>query len=373
MTDVTWIWIGNKPMLDSSPNSNITDTQANAAVGWTASGSDEMKVVDVTGPSRGDGWQTTYQRGTDEFSYDRPTGGSTNDAEIVTFMYADFEIEIQNANGERETITRRGIVMQADNGDVFIRPAESTLHTWSGINIIYSIKIVNVDTIRDSTEMAKVSFNPDIKDVVIPPCFTPGTLIETARGQVAVETLRVGDLVWTQDAGFQAITWIGGRKLSAIELELWPNLRPVRIAAGALGNSTPERDLVVSPQHRIFIRSSIAERMFGHIEVLVGAKHLIGLPGIEIAEDVAEVEYIHFLLGQHAVVRSNGAKTESLFPGPQAMKGIPPQARAEVLMLFPELAGDGAQLPEPARFFPKGKMARQLAERHARNRRELVS
>lgn len=44
MTTVTWMWIGNKPMLDSSPSSNITQTQANVAVGWDAHGSDEMKA-----------------------------------------------------------------------------------------------------------------------------------------------------------------------------------------------------------------------------------------------------------------------------------------------------------------------------------------
>ncbi|AUM75662.1 hemolysin [Paracoccus jeotgali] len=218
--------------------------------------------------------------------------------------------------------------------------------------------------------MAKVGFNPEIKDVEIAPCFTPGTMIATDQGEVAVEDLVAGDRVWTRDRGYQPISWIGSRRLNAAALDVSPNLRPIRIAAGALGNGTPERDLVVSPQHRILIRSAIAGRMFGADEVLVGAKHLVGLPGITVARDMAQVEYIHFLLDGHAIVRSNGAETESLYLGPEALKGIPDAARAEIRQLFPELI---ASAPEPARHLPRGRLARKLAERHAANERVLVS
>lgn len=374
MTDVTWIWIGNRPMLDETPGDNITQTEADAANGWSAAGTGGLQAVDVTGPNEWSGWDTTYQSGTDQFNYDQPPGGSNNvTAEIVTFIEADFEIETEDSNGDPTTITKSGILLQADNGDTFIRPSADSVNDWNDFSVIYSITVKNADTIPDGTTMAKVGFNPEIKDVETPPpCFTPGTLIETDRGEVAVEDLRCGDRVWTRDRGFQAITWIGGRKLDATLLELRPNLRPIRIAPSALSNGIPARELIVSPQHRILVRSAIAERMFGCDEVLIAAKHLVELPGIDVAADMAEVEYIHFLLGQHAVLRSNGAQTESLFPGPEAMKGIPSDARAEILILFPELAETPPRQPEPARFLPKGRPARKLATRHARNKRELV-
>ena len=371
MTTVTWIWIGNRPRLDSTPNSNIRQSQADVANGWTASGREELKVVDVTGPTAGN-WHTTYQRGTTQFSYGRPTGGSTSNAKIVTFIRADFEIETEDANGDPITTTRTGILQQADNGDVFIRPSSDTVASWTGITVVYGIKVKGAKPLDNDRQMAKISFKPEIKDVVVP-CFTAGTLIETDRGEIAVEDLNTGDRVWTRDLGFQPITWIGRRRLDATLLELWPNLRPIRIAAGALGQGLPLHDLVVSPQHRVLIRSVIAERMFGRREVLVAAKHLLGLTGIEVASDLSEVEYVHFMLGRHAVVRSNGAETESLFPGPQAMKSIPHAARSEIMTLFPELAEATARLPEPARFLPTGSMARQLTARHVKNGRELVS
>ena len=49
---------------------------------------------------------------------------------------------------------------------------------------------------------------------------------------------------------------------------------------GALGNGLPRRDLLVSRQHRMLVRSSIAGRMFGDKEVLVAAHHLTALPGV---------------------------------------------------------------------------------------------
>ncbi len=114
----------------------------------------------------------------------------------------------------------------------------------------------------------------DIETVI--PCFTPGTLILTDRGEVAVETLRPGDLVMTRDNGLQPIRWVGRKELDFAQLVALPALRPVRIAAGAMGLNTPARDLLVSPQHRVMIEGPWAEMLFGDAEVLVAATHLLG-------------------------------------------------------------------------------------------------
>lgn len=202
-------------------------------------------------------------------------------------------------------------------------------------------------------------------------CFADGTLIETDRGAVAIENLSAGDLVLTLDNGLQPIRWIGSSKMSAQVLEEAPRLRPIRIGAGALGENKPETDLLVSPQHRVLVRSTIAQRMFGAPEVLVAAKQLCQVEGIDIAEDVVEVTYLHMLFDRHEVVFSNGAETESLYTGAEALKCVGPAAAEEIFTIFPELR-EHDYVPVAARPLATGRMGRKLAVRHAQNNKQLV-
>lgn len=204
------------------------------------------------------------------------------------------------------------------------------------------------------------------------PCFTSGTLILTDRGEVAIDDLRVGDLVMTRDNGLQPVRWIGSRKLAAHILTLKPSLRPIRIQAESLGANFPKQDLLVSPQHRILVRSRIAQRMFGHSEVLVAAKQLLTIKGVDIADVPNGVEYFHLLFDRHEVVFSNGAETESLYTGSEALKSVGPAAQEEIFSLFPELR-DPDTVREGARILASGRQARKLAMRHKQNDRSLVA
>jgi Ca2+-binding RTX toxin-like protein len=228
------------------------------------------------------------------------------------------------------------------------------------------------NVIFDSGPYAGQSFSfSEIETVII--CFAQGTMITTDEGEIAVEDLRQGDRVLTRDNGYRPVRWIGRARMSAGELALKPHLRPIRIKAGALGRNMPTTDLVVSPQHRILVSSVLTERMFGEREVLMAAKHLTVLEGISVAEDLPEVEYWHFLLDQHQIVLSNGAATESLFTGPEALKAVPEPSRAEILEIFPALAElDHAALPAPARLLVPGRRARQFARRVQRNHHDLI-
>ena len=174
----------------------------------------------------------------------------------------------------------------------------------------------------------------EIEEVII--CFTPGTLVATKRGEVPVELLKVDDLVFTRDNGVQPLRWVGRRNLSAAELLKTPGYFPVIIRAGALGKGMPQRDMMVSPNHRMLIASQLAEVMFGEREVLVAAKHLTGLDGIDVHE-VPEVSYIHLMFDNHEVVLADGCWAESFQPGDHSMAGIRSEQRREILDLFPEL------------------------------------
>lgn len=203
------------------------------------------------------------------------------------------------------------------------------------------------------------------------PCFVSGTMIDTMFGPRAIESLTVGDMIRTRDNGMRWLSWIGSTYISPAQLDLQPNLRPIRISAGALADGIPARNLTVSPQHRILVRSSTARQMFGEDEILVAAKHLIGLPGIEAICPVHGVTYWHMLFDGHEVVLSNGAWSESLSTGPQAMKAVGPEARQEILTLFPHLA-DPSFRAAGARRLLTGREGRKLAGHHARNSRQLI-
>lgn len=202
------------------------------------------------------------------------------------------------------------------------------------------------------------------------PCFAGGTRIRTRRGEIAVEALRVGDSVLTVDDGYQPIRWIGSRHLSSGDLAMSPQLRPIRIRPGALGAGVPEVDLVVSPQHRVLVQAAVAERMFGEAEVLVAAKHLLALDGVEVAGAMAGVTYWHILFDGHQLVFSAGAVTESLYTGSEALKSVSTAARDEIFALFPQLAA-GVR-PSPARPLVPGRQAARLAERISLNGKALV-
>ncbi len=130
-------------------------------------------------------------------------------------------------------------------------------------------------------------------------CFYPGTAIATSSGEIAVEALRVGDLVLTSN-GPKPVRWIGESHVSTRFADPLRCL-PIRIAAGALGGGLPQRDLLVSPDHALFLK-----------DVLVQAAALIGQPGISRERNVPEsFTYYHVELASHELLYAEGALVES--------------------------------------------------------------
>ncbi|QFT47605.1 Poly(beta-D-mannuronate) C5 epimerase 7 [Roseivivax sp. THAF40] len=158
-------------------------------------------------------------------------------------------------------------------------------------------------------------------------CFTEGTRILTPNGEVAIETLRAGDLVCTKDNGAQPLAWIGRREVGAEALKADIGLRPVLIPAGALGN---ERDLLVSRQHGMMVGT----------DHLVRAIHLTDIvPGVRIAHGKKAVTYFHLMFDAHQIIFAEGSPSESFFPGPMALQMMAPDVRQGLEARFPQLAG----------------------------------
>ncbi len=119
------------------------------------------------------------------------------------------------------------------------------------------------------------------------------------------------------------------------------------IRAGALGAGRPDRDTAVSRQHRVLVRGPAAELMFGDSEVLVRAIHLTALPGVE-AVTVPRVTCVHVVFDDHEVICGDGLWSESFQAGDRAMDGLGAAQQAEILSIFPDVAGLAPALPQVA-------------------------
>ncbi len=168
-------------------------------------------------------------------------------------------------------------------------------------------------------------------------CFTPGTLIDTPSGPRAIEALREGDLVQTKDNGAQEVQWIGSRRMTGARLFALPKLRPVRIKAGALGKGWPEKDLVVSPDHKMLVRGRVARALFNTPEVLVAARQLENGSTIRVDTQMREVTYMHLLMPRHEILFADGVETESFHPADASLSAMVERDRSRLLGLNPEL------------------------------------
>lgn len=163
------------------------------------------------------------------------------------------------------------------------------------------------------------------------------------RGEVAVETLSPKDRILTMDDGFKQLRWLGSWSLGAQCLRATPALRPIRILARALGNGLPLRDMLVAPRHCLLLHSVEAEQRLETREVLTEALHLLGMPGIEVAEYLLGVEYWGLMLDRHEVIFADGTPTETLQTRTHELNALSPEVRAVLLANPPH------EPPQPAR------------------------
>jgi len=134
--------------------------------------------------------------------------------------------------------------------------------------------------------------------------FTRGTHISLASGaQRAVEDLIVGDRILTRDDGIQTLRWVGTTTTRAVG-----EFAPIKIAAGTLNNAS---DLLVSPDHRLFIYQRTDELGAGRSELLVKARHLINGDTVKVVEG-GFVDYFQLLFDSHQIIYAAGIAAESM-------------------------------------------------------------
>ena len=221
-----------------------------------------------------------------------------------------------------------------DNGDIDVLDLSSLKDYGLNVNYTSPDKEDGTATWTDSNGDTQSLTFSNIEKVI--PCFTPGSLVATPKGEKRVEDLIVGDKVITRDNGIQEIRWAGRCDLTRGDLLQSAHLKPVLIKAGSLGNGLPERDMLVSPNHRMLVANDKTSLYFEEHEVLVAAKHLVGNDGIQVAETLG-TSYLHFMFDRHEVILADGTWTETFQPGDLTLGGMGNAQRAEIFELFPEL------------------------------------
>lgn len=132
------------------------------------------------------------------------------------------------------------------------------------------------------------------------PCFVAGTRILTRRGEVAVEDLQVGDeAVAMVGGGFSRITWIGQLQVATTNAYRVPKHWPIKVRAGAFAPGVPHSDLLLSPDHAVFVKGAL---------IPVG---LLENGLTVVREPMDRVTYFHVELERHDVLLSEGLASES--------------------------------------------------------------
>jgi hypothetical protein len=163
--------------------------------------------------------------------------------------------------------------------------------------------------------------------------------------------LEVGDSVVTHDGTAAAIVWLGHRRVDARRHPRPEDVFPVRVRAHALAAGVPIRDVMLSPDHAVWVGGALVP-----VRLLVN--------GHAIAQvRVAEIVYWHVELARHDILLADGLPAESYletghraaFANADAVAAHPVFARvpddrafAPLLTAGPHLDAIRASLARPA-------------------------
>lgn len=303
-------------------------------------------TLDITGPV--DAKQSTNfdVDPSSTLKFDGNVGSPTVSAK-VTFMGSTATLDLPAANSSPYNVSVSGFVT-ADS--IYVAPgSHATLGSDGQTLTVYGSGNAVEGTIDflgaagrftgDTFQVAANGLLSVVPDSTI--CFMPGTHIATPTGEVEVQDLRIGDLVLTAEGAAAPVRWIGRQSIVRTFADALRVL-PIRIQAGALGESVPRRDLLVSPDHALLVEG-----------VLVQAAALVNGSSIRRETQAPQrYTYYHVELDEHALILAEGAPAETfidnvqrlafdnweeheaLFPDGRAMRELP-HARAAAARQVP--------------------------------------
>jgi Hint domain len=160
-------------------------------------------------------------------------------------------------------------------------------------------------------------------------CFAAGTRILTATGERVVESLLQGDIALTLAEGelrARPVKWVGRRRIDLTAHQRPETVAPIRIRRGAFADAMPHADLLVSPDHAIFVDGK-----------LICARQLVNGTTILQQQGWTSVDYYHVELDAHAILLAEGLPAESYLD--TGNRGFFGNSNAP-LILHPDLTGE---------------------------------
>jgi hypothetical protein len=243
----------------TSSGININDTKVTFSFNSVAGG-----AIEFSGPAFATG-TTAEQTITDAIAGDK-----------FVFDHADFSGDTFDYAGVSNKLT-----VTNSSGDTVL-----TMNNLSG---------------RDLTSESFVGIGDIIQIQAV--CFSAGTRIHTPIGERAVESLAPGDMVFTLADGQlipQPVKWVGGRRMDLTAHPQPETVAPIRIVPDAFADGMPHRDLMISPDHAIFVDGK-----------LICARQLVNGSTIRHERNWTAVDYYHVELARHAILLAEDLPVES--------------------------------------------------------------
>lgn len=348
LINFSMIYLGRFPDLDPTEG-NTTVENASGVIGsyysaadpaWqhiatvTADDADSNKII--TGNNAGGGETVSYD-----------LGGGTLTTKLDFAITVNVRVSFLPGSGQPDYVGVGGVIQTALGDRFFVMVDDDAGFGPNALND-YPVKAISVTSVVQAGQNQNAAASDGQAYIT---CFVRGTRILTPHGPVAVEDLREGDLVTTAGNGDRPLRRIERTHVAAARIAGSVRLRPIRIAAGALGPGLPARALFLSRQHRILVASPVVGRVAGVPAALVAALHLTALPGVEVAAPGGAVDYLHLVLPTHDIVLAEGVPAETMLCDARGRAVVPGLPAAPV---------------------PAGRVQAEIVLRHAHHGKPLV-
>lgn len=138
--------------------------------------------------------------------------------------------------------------------------------------------------------------------------------IPTKRGLVPLGDISLTDRLITW-SGYQRLTCCRPETLSPADLEMFPELRPIRLPSSLLGNPRATRALglttvksyvLVSPGTQILVDSDLIHELTGYRKVFITARSLLSLEGVSVETSCRKVTYVQPITRAQEIFNSAG-------------------------------------------------------------------